>query len=132
MHILTPSLVLTAVLSFAGVASAADVGCRPHGAVTWITHFRDLPPPIAQNLFDRLHEMADVGGPFNETDVIDVNHPLPQHRLVVAARAGRTTVVWYEYGGFVSGTNAAVYDETRFVEDVQAYRGCAALDRAKR
>lgn len=71
----------------------------------------DLPAPLIEALSSRLRTiplMADPGGRFNETDVIDSS--LPMRRLVFAGLSEKQAFVHYEHGGRAFHTHLAVFE----------------------
>jgi hypothetical protein len=58
---------------------------------------RDLPAPVLQDFRVHVPVLADIGEPFNSTDV--VRNDRPSRRLMFVRHLGTKWVIAYEHGG---------------------------------
>lgn len=70
-----------------------------------IRRVADIPPAVITEFWraygagDRDHRIADPGEPFQSTDVVDVDMPLPWRRLLFGGASARIVYLYYEKGG---------------------------------
>ena len=95
-------LLLSAVLALPGALTLASRSFADaptcDGSVTIVFKRKaDLPPPVLA-LIAKVEPMADVGEPFEETDVV-IGPPLPFQRFIAAQQRGCDLAINYEEGG---------------------------------
>ena len=81
-----------ACLMLAGAAHAAGA---PAQAVTKVAQ---LPAEVV-SVLEEMGPISDPGGPFNERDVIDPDHPVPGQRLVSGQAGPDVILLTLEKGG---------------------------------
>nr|WP_316653279.1 hypothetical protein [uncultured Gellertiella sp.] len=102
-----PAAVLMICLASLPVAAQADGACKVAnaGAGRSVYHsLRELPPQVRAEL----PGMADVGKPFQSTDVVSPDAPQFGRRMRAAWSVGSTYVIEYQYGGISAGDSRAV------------------------
>ena len=82
-------------LLLAGAASVASAADAPAQAVARIAR---LPAEVVAVL-EEMGPISDPGGPFNPSDVVDANHPVPGQRLVSGQAGPDFIVLTVEKGG---------------------------------
>jgi len=73
---------------------------------------KELPKSVLNGLLgtEELQGMADVGKPFQESDVIESHKPLlPFRRLVFAGLSAEYSLIYNEYGGYGHGIEVYFY-----------------------
>jgi hypothetical protein len=99
--ILSAALALSGALTLASRSFADDPTCN--GSVTVVFKRKtDLPPPVLA-LIAKVEPMADVGEPFEKTDAVGSNPPLPFQRFISAEQRGCDLTINYERGGRAYG-----------------------------
>lgn len=108
---------ILALALFVGAGSLTACGTAPK--TTWrgrafevVRSVRDLPGPIRRRLLVegvRMEGMADVGAPFNRSDLIE-NPSWPTRRFALAAKSADSWVVAYEHGGFAYWVSILLFD----------------------
>jgi hypothetical protein len=94
--VLSATLALSGVLTLASRSFADDPTCD--GSVTVVFKRKaDLPQPVLA-LIAKVEPMADVGEPFEKTDVV-IGPPLPFQRFISAQQWGCDMAINYEQGG---------------------------------
>ncbi|KAA9011971.1 MULTISPECIES: hypothetical protein [Sphingobium] len=76
--------------------------CEPGNGATLVHSIKALPDEVSAELARFFHDgygMADVGEPFNSTDVVEGT--VPQRRFIRAYHSGNYWVIWYEQGGII-------------------------------
>ena len=79
----------------AGAAGAASAAELPPQAVSRLAQ---LPPEVVAVL-EEAGPISDPGGPFNASDVIDTDHPVPGQRLVAGQAGPDLILLTVEKGG---------------------------------
>lgn len=73
--------------------------CRLEGA-TRVDRMSALPAAVSGALRGVIgNGLADAGEPFNASDVVTSDPPVPQRRFLRAYHHGGRWIVWYEHGG---------------------------------
>ncbi|HYQ02765.1 MAG TPA: hypothetical protein VER96_29040 [Polyangiaceae bacterium] len=96
----------------------------PSGELKSVSSIQAVDRAVRDELERRIEEpMADVGEPFQATDVFMGDSPPPTRRFVLAAVLTRSPVVWvlcYEHGGIGYHYHIAVFTIEAGVATVQA------------
>jgi hypothetical protein len=90
------ALALAGSLALASGAAADDPACNDSVTVVF-KRKADLPQPVL-TLIAKVEPMADVGEPFEKTDVVS-HPPLPVLRFISAQQRGCDLAINYERGG---------------------------------
>ena len=100
------ALLLLGLLAATLAAASDDATCRLHGTRNF-QRKADLPAGAAAALgFPR----AERGAPFQATDVLDPNRPLPGTRFVAARQTDCRLAIRYERGGIAHTWNTAILE----------------------
>ena len=86
------SLSIACGLLVAGAVHAADAPAQP------VLRIAQLPAEVVAVL-EEMGPVADPGGPFNPSDVIDTEHPVPGQRLVSGQLGPDVILLTVEKGG---------------------------------
>lgn len=86
------SLSIACGLLAAGAVHAADAPAQP------VLRIAQLPAEVVAVL-EEMGPVADPGGPFNPSDVIDTEHPVPGQRLVSGQAGADVILLTLERGG---------------------------------
>jgi hypothetical protein len=101
--------IATAIVTMVPALSTAADRCAGR-STTEVQSMRDLPMSLRALLPSADHGpngIADHGGRFNATDVVD--HNLPGRRFTLAAVASTCAVIAIEYGGIATGYELTEY-----------------------
>ena len=94
-------LLVTGMFLVSDAPQLASIEAALHGSFVPVASLRALDAAVASELHRRTKEpVADVGEPFEPTDVITGN--LPTRRFVLAGKSTMSPTVWvvcYEHGG---------------------------------
>jgi hypothetical protein len=94
-------VLLSVALALSGALTSRSFADDPtcDGSVTVVfKHKADLPQPVLA-LIATVEPMADVGEPFEKTDVV-IGPPLPFQRFIAAQQRGCDLAINYEQGGW--------------------------------
>ena len=98
-------VLLSVVLALSGALTSRSFADDPtcDGSVTVVFKRKaDLPQPVLA-LIAKVGSMADVGEPFEKTDAVASNPPLPFQRFISAEQRGCDLTINYERGGRAYG-----------------------------
>ena len=99
--LLSVALALSGALTLASRSFADDPACDGSVAVVF-KRKADLPQPVLA-LIAKVGSMADVSEPFEKTDAVVNNPPLPFQRFISAEQRGCDLTINYERGGRAYG-----------------------------
>lgn len=88
-------LALACALLMAGATGSAAAAAAPQQSVSRIAQ---LPAEVVAVL-EEMGPIADPGGPFNDSDIVDTDHPIPGQRLVSGQAGPDLIVLTVERGG---------------------------------
>jgi hypothetical protein len=80
------------------MAGAASVGSAADAPMHAVTRVAQLPAEVV-SVLEEMGPISDPGGPFNPSDVVDVDHPVPGQRLVSGQAGPDFIVLTVEKGG---------------------------------
>ena len=86
------SLSLACGLLLASAVNAADAPAQP------VFRLAQLPAEVVAVL-EEMGPVSDPGGPFNPSDVVDIDHPVPGQRLVSGQAGPDLILLTLEKGG---------------------------------
>lgn len=98
MQAFQPVLIACAWLSLAGAARAADAPACPRAPASAVVTIAQLPAEV-QAVLDEMGPVADPGGAFSASDVVDATHPVPTQRLLSGQVGPDCILLTIEKGG---------------------------------